>query len=296
MAAVSLTGAVVVGVDYSSGSLGAAEYAAWEARRRQVPLRVVHAATPPGSMVAGFGSSTVIEVLQRESGELLAETIKGLRARHPGVEIDQVLISSPPAGVLIDESEHAALVVVGARGAGGFAKLLLGSVATQVTTHASGPVVVVRAEKDAPVPAPGPVVVGVDGSDSSAAALGFAFDAAAARGAELIVMYAWNFVRRASPEPVGGWYLENEVAQHDAEQLLADVTAGWVEKYPDVRVTRRAEQADSPEATLLEAAGGASLLVVGSRGRGGFTGLLLGSVSRKLVAHATSTVAVVHDR
>jgi nucleotide-binding universal stress UspA family protein len=169
-------------------------------------------------------------------------------------------------------------------------------VAGQVAAHGHAPVVVVRGEPDGPVPAPGPVVVGVDGSELSAVALGFAFEAAAARDVDLVAMYAWDFVRRASPGLAGDWHLETEVAQQDAEALLDDATAGWVEKYPDVRVIRRAEQSSSPEARLLEAAADASLLVVGSRGRGGFVGLLLGSVSRKLVAHAKSSVAVIHDR
>jgi nucleotide-binding universal stress UspA family protein len=294
MASLASSGAVVVGVDYSPDSLHAADYAAWEARHRQVPLTVVHAVIPPGTIGAGFGSSTVIEILQRDGAQLLTETVERLRTRHAGVEIEQAMVASGPAGVLIAESEHAGLVVVGARGAGGFPKLLLGSVASQVTTHARGPVVVVRGGEHEPVPAPGPVVVGVDGSDQSSVALGFAFDAAAARGTELVAIYAWN----AWPTGSGlmSVDLETESARADADRLLAEATAGWVEKYPDVRVVLRAERADSPEATLLAAAADASLLVVGSRGRGGFVGLLLGSVSRKLVAHAESSVAVVHDR
>jgi nucleotide-binding universal stress UspA family protein len=287
-------GAVVVGVDYSDDSLRAASYAAWEAEYRRVPLRVVHAITPPSAMGLGFGASSVVDVLRRDAGNLAEETVARLRAAHPGLEIDHALFTSGAAAALIEESAHASLTVLGARGAGGFAKLLLGSTASQVAAHAEGPVVVVRTRSDLPVPAPGPVVVGVDGSGEASAALGFAFEAAQARGGELVAIYAWEVLRRSNLGTADSWRVEADVAQQDADRMLAEALAGWAGKFPDVAVTRRAEQADSPESLLLATAREASLLVVGSRGRGGFVGLLLGSVSRKLVAHAECSVAVVH--
>ncbi len=290
------SGAVVVGVDYSPDSLAAAEYAAWEAQHRRAPLRVVHALAPSATMGGGYAVGTVIDAMQRDASRLLGEAVERVRASHPGLEVDQAVVSAGPAGALIAESEHAALIVVGARGSGGFAKLLLGSVAGQVAAHAHAPVIVVRGQSEGAVPAPGPVVVGTDGSDLAEAALAFAFDAAQARGADLVAVYAWNLLPQGNLAVADSWRFETEVAQHDADRILAEAVAGLAEKYPDVPVTRRAERADNPETLLLEAAAEAGLLVVASRGRGGFVGLLLGSVSRKLVAHAAGSVAVVHTR
>jgi len=84
-------------------------------------------------------------------------------------------------------------------------------------------------------------------------------------------------------------------AQQEADRLVAAAVAGWAEKYPDVTLSRHAIHTQSPAAVLRDSAAGAGLLVVGSRGRGGFTGLLLGSVSRAVVSHATDSVAVIHQ-
>jgi nucleotide-binding universal stress UspA family protein len=210
-------------------------------------------------------------------------------------------IAGSAAGALVELSSDACLVVVGGRGAGGFAGLALGSVAAQVVRHAHAPVVVVRppvvgTAVEAPCqPAPhlAPIVVGVDGSATSATALEFAFDEAAARGVPLIAIYAWWLLPLGNLGPTTPLHWESTEALEEAQRILSEATAGWSEKYPDVTVLPIAEHSMNPAWSLIEASRRAGLLVVGSRGRGGFASLLLGSVSATVVAHAACPVAVV---
>src|SRR2546421_4838050 len=131
-----------------------------------------------------------------------------------------------------------------------------------------------------------PVVVGVDGSPESAAALGFAFDEASARGLPLVAVYAWRALPSENLGPVTMRHYDPDEAAQEAARLLAEQLAGWPAKYPDVSLERQAVLSFNPAETLVDASRTASLVVVGSRGRGGFAGLLLGSVSRALVPHA----------
>ena len=160
-------------------------------------------------------------------------------------------------------------------------------------SHAHSPVAVVRGRHDsAPVAESGPVVVGVDGSPASEPAIAAAFEEASSRGAPLVAVHAWY---DSTCEDFSGtvriiprW----EPVADDEERLLARRLAGWQEKYPDVEV-RRVLRRDRPRHALLEAAEKARLVVVGSRGRGGFTGMLLGSTGQALVQHAGCPVLVV---
>jgi nucleotide-binding universal stress UspA family protein len=179
------------------------------------------------------------------------------------------------------------MVVVGARGRGRFAGLPAGSVSTQVTTHAYGPVIVVRGD-----PTPNdhrPVVVGVDGSPDGAAALGFALETAAARRVPLVAVHVWP----ESSTTIPGHY-DPVAAAEEAETLMLDQLAGWQDKYPDVIVEPRAVHGFNPGQALVAASQEACLVVVGSRGRGDQAGAPLGTASRTLVHHAGCTVAVVH--
>jgi nucleotide-binding universal stress UspA family protein len=182
--------------------------------------------------------------------------------------------------------------VVGARGRGALATALLGSTSVDVAAAARCPVVVVR-ELPTPGATPARVVVGSDGSELSAAAIGEAFAQADARGLDLTVVQAWYLdtttggLAALSVESV-----RREVAQ--AEQAVAaEAVAGWREKYPDVRVHVHVLQGH-PVQAVVEHSKGAELVVVGSRGRGGFGGLLLGSVSQGVLHHAHCPVMVVH--
>jgi nucleotide-binding universal stress UspA family protein len=195
--------------------------------------------------------------------------------------------------VLIDESREAAAVVIGNRGRGGFAGLLLGSVTIQVATHADGPVVVVPPNEDPQAEEGRRVVVGVDGSDAADLAAGYAFEMAAQRGVELVAVRAWT-----PPKPP--WRIDIRPLSLDVDEiataelgLLRKSLVHWESMYPHVRVEPRlvAERAAN---ALVSASEGAQLLVVGSRGLGGLRGKLLGSVSLRVLHHARCAVTVVH--
>lgn len=182
------------------------------------------------------------------------------------------------------------MIVVGSRGGTSLGRLLLGSVSAGVLHHARCPVVVAHAG-DGTAPGPdAPVLLGVDGSLVSEAATAWAFDAASRRRAPLTVLHAWSDTK-AFP------LLDRSWGSHEnhGDAVLAERLAGWQERYPDVHVTRRLV-CDHPARWLLEESERAQLVVVGSRGRGGFSGMLLGSVSSEVAQSAAAPVAVVRPR
>lgn len=283
---------VVAGVDGSECSLQAVRWAAAEAARRRLPLRLVGAhAWLSGRLVGDPGLGVdYLAVLREAALERVAVAADAARQVAPGLEIEQADVTGLPVPVLRAESASAELVALGDRGLGGFTGLLVGSVAVELAAHASCPVVVVRGpEPDYVTPLPEPVVVGVDGSPASEAAVAFAFEAAALRGVPLVAVHVWHDVLiDQTLAPLLDW----DAIESDEREVLAERLAGWPAKYPDVPV-RRLVVRDRAARTLVEESGRAQLVVVGSRGRGGFRGLLLGSVSQALLHHAHCPVAVV---
>ncbi len=275
---------VVVGVDGSAGSLAAVDLAAREAALRDQPLRVVHAFTWPyldvalGPAVLGPPEGGLRQAAER----IVAEALDRATGTQPDVRVTGEVVTGVPAAVLVQESSTAVLVVVGDRGLGGFTGLLIGSVAVQVTAHAGCPVLVARgtAHPD------GTVLLGVDGSPASETAVGFGFAEAALRGVPLTALHTWTHASRAG--------YEAPEAEAEEARVLAEALAGWHDKYPDVAVHRRLIRGRA-RPTLIEATSRAQLAVVGGRGLGGFTGLLLGSVSQAVLHHAACPVAVVPD-
>ncbi|TCC30811.1 universal stress protein [Kribbella speibonae] len=180
---------------------------------------------------------------------------------------------------MLIEADNAEMVVVGTRSRNKVSAAVLGSVATAVSAKAPCPVVVVRGERRT-----GPVVVGTDGSPDSEDAIAFAFEEAARTGQRLDVVYCWQpQAEHAAPIDSTEQLLQN---------WLAESLAPYREKFPTVPV--RASVAEGRASTrLIKRSAKASLVVVGSRGRGGVTGLLLGSVSQSLLHHADSPVAIV---
>lgn len=199
------------------------------------------------------------------------------------------MVTEPIIPVLIDRSRRARLVAVGSRGLGAFRRGLLGSVSTAVTRHAHSPVAVVRAAADA-VSASKPVLVGVDGSENSVPALELAFEEASRRKVGLIALHAWTDVSAALDVSVSGW----DAIRDSEDAVLAESLSGHTERYPDVEVSRILVQ-DRPVRALLEQSEGAQLVVVGSHGRGGFTGMLLGSTSSALVQAVECPIVVVRE-
>ncbi|MDU0287612.1 universal stress protein [Saccharothrix longispora] len=277
---------IVVGVDGSASASAATGWAASEAVRHGVPLRLVHAYLPPargypGVVLTGHEVRTAFE---QQARLRLDEAAAVARAAAPGVRVETSVVVDTPAAALVAASQHARQVVLGSRGLGGFTGLLIGSVAVSVAAHGTSPVVVVRDES----PADGPVVVGVDGSPTSEEAIAFAFEEASLRGAPLTALIAWTDALVDGARLTVDW---SQVEQEES-RVLAERLAGWQEKYPDTPVDRVVVH-DRPARALLDAARTAQLVVVGSRGLGGFAGMLLGSTSQALVHHAPCPLAVV---
>nr|MDT0662854.1 universal stress protein [Micromonospora sp. DSM 115978] len=281
---------VVVGVDGSEDSLLAVDLAAREAARRKRPLCIVHAFIWPHLRVP-LGPSPYGPPeggLRNQAERILADASERARAAAPEVAVERELTTGEAAAVLRQRSHGAALLVVGNRGLGGFAGLIIGSVAVQLAAHSSCPVIVTRGTAD-PAAA---VLLGVDGSPANDPAVGFAFEEAALRGVPLVALHAWT--HPVSTGPGDMLPLVYDVAEVEAEEtrVLAEALAGWCDKYPDVIVHRELVQGGARGA-LIKATGRAQVVVVGSRGRGGFAGLLLGSVSQAVLHHAACPVAVV---
>jgi nucleotide-binding universal stress UspA family protein len=284
--------AVLAGIDGSREADAALDYAAWEARSRHRPLRLVYGFVPTrnyGPAVAGA------EDLPAGAKDLVRGAAAEVRRRYPEMDVTAAVAPGSPAGVLIEESADAGLVVVGSRGLGRFVGLLAGSVSSQVATYARVPVIVVRSSGWVPSGDGGPadVVVGVDGSSGATAAVGFAFEEAVARGGDLIVVYAWQELPDDNLD-AGGRRPELNEARAEADRLLSESLAGWQTKYPDLTVQRRVVHSYHAVPTLIDEAREAALIVVGARGRGGFPGLRLGSVAAGLIHHARQPIAIVH--
>lgn len=281
---------VVVGVDGSDSALRAVRWAADEAGRRKIGLRLVHAV----ELLTGYAPRVVdwrvLHTAMTERGQQWLDQARDVAEEAvPGLHVDTVLEAASPVPTLVRESRDAALVAMGSRGLGGFSGLLIGSTAVELAGRAECPVVIVRGEADERT---GPVVVGVDGTPVGEAAIAFAFAQASARGAELIAVHAWSDLLLEAAFTGGAAAIDFEPLRQGAEELLAERLAGWQEKYPDVRVTREVVR-DRPTRALLRHGERAGLLVVGTRGRGGFRGLVLGSTSQHLLYHAACPVAVV---
>ncbi len=282
---------ILVAIDGSESALRAAHWAAAEAARRGRGLTIVHAYDwpLPNYRPAVVDPAVLHDSIVSTANATLAAAVSAVTEAAPTLPVTAELVSGSVVTALLDLTRRAELLVLGSRGLGGFTGLLIGSVAVELVAHGHCPVVVVRGDR----PAPGaPVVVGVDGSPVSELAVAHAFDQAAARGCDLVAVHTW--VDTAVLFGLGGGYgqaVDWTSLADEAEALLTASLAGWHEKYPGVTV-RRVVERDQPTKALLAAAGGAQLVVVGSRGRGGFTGLTLGSVSQALIQHCPCPVMV----
>lgn len=282
-----MTAPVVVGIDGSASALHAVRWAADEAARRRAPSRIVHAYGIPVGYLPGFVDWHALhEALLAQGRAWLEQARQSVEATGVAVEVVEVKAGAVPA--LLEESTHAALIVVGTRGLGGFTGLVIGSTAVELAAHAHCPVVVARGVDSGT----GPVVVGVDGTPVGEAAIAFAFAAASARGASLVAVHTWTDLAVDAVLAGGAAALDFAPLERRAEEVLGERLAGWQEKYPDAPVSRYVSRERAARG-LLRHAEHAQLVVVGTRGRGGFRGLLLGSTSQHLLHHAPCPVAVV---
>lgn len=284
-----LTG-ILVGVDGSPSSVAAVDWAARDAALHNLPLTLVHVLASP--VVMTFPETPMppgYTEWQREQGEHhlhhAAEVAEAAGA--PRVTAEIVVGSTVPT--LVDISREASRLVVGSRGHGPLRRRLLGSVSSSLIRHAHCPVAVVHQAhpEGYTYPDTAPVVVGIDGSPVSEAATALAFEEASLRGVELVAVYAWHDTGLMDFPG-----LDPAVMASDGELALAERLAGWRERYPDVTV-RRVVVDDRPADQLIDQSREAQLVVLGSHGRGGFTGMLLGSVSQEVVQSAHTPVLVV---
>lgn len=281
-------GSVVVGVDGSGTALRAVRWAARAAASEARGLSIVLAYDEVDRAVLAeprSGRHDRPDLLEGFRAQV-ARAVTEARAVVPGLAVTGELVEGPAAPALLDRAGDG-LLVVGEHAVGVFGGPLLGSVAAAVAAHAAGPVVVVRGED--PPAADAPVVVGVDGSPASTVAIDFAVAAADAAGCPLVAVHTWwDLLVGPELEPLRGW---GAVAVEE-RRVLAEQLAGRSSTHPDVTVSTVVERSH-PSRVLLAHARGARLLVVGTRGRGGFAGLLLGSVSRTMVHRSPCPVAVV---
>lgn len=287
-------GRIVVGYDGSDASRDALAWATATATARGRGLVLVQALLPPVS-TGGLGvglppSLDLIEQLEIAARDELEKAADELRAVPGAPEVTTTVPIGSPSSVLLAASESADMVVIGSRGHGGFAGLLLGSVGAQVAAHAECPVVVIR---QLPAADASTVVVGIDGSPAAESALRFAFDEASRRGWSVTALHAWDvpaydlLIVPNGPVPVP----LRDVAD-DEVRLTAEALAGFRDEYPDVDVIESLVRSPAVMA-LLEAGADAAMIVVGTHGHGPTMGALLGSVSNGLLHKATVPVVVV---
>lgn len=278
---------IIVGVDESDGAAQALRWAAREGELRgwQVRAVLVWDYLDQHHLDGGDGFDPAFDESAAE--QTLAEAVTRAIGPDAAASVARTTVCDRAGQGLIDQAKDAELLVVGARGLGGFAGLLLGSVSNQCLHHAPCPVAVVRHPVGDP-PASERVVVGIDGSVSSRQALRWAVAEARARRARLDVVHAW-------PVPiVGGPFtlmaFDPVVAEGTAGEIVDEALADEATEDLDVH---RVITCGTAAPALLDAAEGATLVVVGNRGRGGFQRLLLGSVSQQVAQHAPGPVVVV---
>ncbi len=285
---------IIVAADGSPASNAAVCWAAQDAVLRRIPLTVVHVVNP---VVTAWPHSPLpdgVAVWQENEGRrILADSLKLARDTvndNPRIPIESELIFSATAPTFVDLSKEAELIVVGTYGRGALARGLLGSVSSSLVRQAHCPVAVIRDEEPRmPDPAQAPVLVGIDGSPASELATAIAFDEASRRGVNLVAVHAWSDIEIL--ELPG---LDWSAVKAEEERLLAEGLAGWQERYPDVTV-HRLLVCDRPARVLVETSEAAQLVVLGSHGRGGFAGMLLGSVSNAVVQSVRMPVIVARQ-
>jgi nucleotide-binding universal stress UspA family protein len=286
---------IVVGVDGSTASTAAVRWAARWAAMRNTGLTIAHASlpvVPESSLVEWMGPtpSEVMRAQEEQARRLIDDATRTANDTAGGLHIQIKAIAAAPVPVLLELSNDAQIVAVGRRGRSSLAGVLLGSVSIAMIHRARCPVVVIHDESPAEAASTdAPVLVGIDGSPASELATAIAFDEASWRGVELVALHA-----AYDSDPFGILQLQWAAVEPKANKALAERLAGWQERYPDVRV-RRVVVFDRPAHHLIEQAKTAQLVVVGTRGRGEFTGLLLGSVSAAVV-QATRTPVIVARR
>lgn len=286
---------LIVGVDGSDGSILAIDWAADEAVRHGLPLRLVHA-----SLWERYEGALPSLGRERPSERVMADHIvasaeERVRRLNPDLKVTGEAVAAEAVAALLSEGDNASALVTGSRGRGELKGALLGSVSLAVAARAYCPVIVVRGDKAGLAGTHGRILLGAGDPDTSAEAVRFAFREAEARRCELDVVRAWRLPANENadpPAPAGTPVYEHEAQASDlVDALLADAMAD----HPAVRV-RRATAEGPARKVLVNRSAAADLVVVGARRRSGHFGLQLGRVSHTLLHHADCPVAVVPQR
>lgn len=282
---------ITVAVDGSAESDAAVRWASHEAELRQLPITLVHVVVP-------VVTSWPVRSLQAEFNEwqednarqVVEQGQKMLRSTLGESELSDVrteVLHDYVVPGLVKASKDSQMIVVGSRGMGAVGRVLLGSASNGLAHHSCCPVAIIHADEAQSSDSTSPVLLGIDGSPASEAATALAFDEASRRGVELVALHAWSDVG-VFPALGMDWH-EYEDEGHE---ILGERLAGWQEQYPDV-VVRQRIVCDRPARWLIDESQQAQLVVVGSHGRGGFPGMLLGSVSSAVAQSAKAPVVVV---
>jgi nucleotide-binding universal stress UspA family protein len=289
---------IVIGMDTSAGAAAALRWAVREAEARGWTVTALMAwgllDQPHAPPDEGFDP----QYTEADALEALDTAVDAAVGAEAGRKIERRVTTDLPARALVAAAEGARLLVVGARGLGGFKRLLLGSVSEQCLHHAPCPVAIVHADGPERTPDHDPtgydrIVVGVDGSDDGRRALGWALDEARARRCAVEVVHAWRppFLAGYPLDPLAtGTEAFEDAARTVLEEAFEDVDLTGL-----VRPVERTLRLAKPASALLEAAEHADLVVVGSRGIGGFRDLLVGSVSLQVAHHSPCPVVVVRQ-
>ncbi|AQZ63129.1 Universal stress protein family [[Actinomadura] parvosata subsp. kistnae] len=274
---------IVVGINGSRTSYAALDWAADDAARRGLGVRIVHV-HGPWTAEHPLTAASDHQTLTERCEAMLQQAATRAQQRRPGLEVTTALVVGAVAERLKQEARSADTVVLGSRGLGGVSGRILGSVGLALTGHLSCPLVIVHEPAEQSY---GEVVAGFDGSADAEAALEYGLEQAQARGARLCVLYGLQPPVQA-PHPVGYGLIPDGIAGQEIEQRLAP----WRQKYPEIEVVVSVV-AGNPVTVLARASRQADLVVVGSRGLGGFASAVLGSVSRGILRRAHCPVAVI---
>jgi nucleotide-binding universal stress UspA family protein len=285
---------IVVGIDDSPAARLAVQWAARDAELRKISLTLVHAISPEVSTLLRTPLPAGLMRWQQDHGRRLVDealkVVEQASQRGGPAGVHSEILSSAAVPTLVDLSKGAEMVVTGAQGSGRWPGRLLGTVSSGLLRYAQCPVAIIKDQDPAmPYPSQAPVLVGIDGSPASELATAVAFDEASRRHVGVIALHAWSDLD-VSEWPGIDW----PATQSMAEEVLAERLAGWQEQYPDVQVSRTVVQAQ-PARQLVEQSEEAQLVVAGSRGRGGFAEMLVGSVGETVAQMARVPVIVARE-
>jgi nucleotide-binding universal stress UspA family protein len=284
---------VVVGVDGSAASDAAIPWAAHEAAMRGLPIKLINVVAPTLVSSAMAPNDTITQGQEDQARQIIdqarrvVDEVAGEKPREIHTEVRYASV----VPTLVDASNDAQMIVVGRSGLGAWGPDVLGSVTSGLLHHAHCPVAVVHAPESAQheIREDAPILVGIDGSAASEAAVALAFDEALHRGVPLVALHAWSDV---AVFPILG--MDWRTYRDEGDEVLGERLAGWQERYPEVQVHRRLV-CDVPARWLIDDSKDAQLVVLGSRGRGGYAGMHLGSVSSAVLQSVRAPVIVARN-